>query len=114
MHTRAKSWKKILEEQILARKVAREEARAERQANPPVPPELLKARQRPTNGGPVRSATLNRRYLTPQEKAHAAEFPYPDDADRPMKRSECRGGHRPCPFVSCAHHLYLDENETTG
>jgi len=28
--------------------------------------------------------------------------------DRPLTRGECEGGHRPCPFVSCRHHLFLD------
>lgn len=26
----------------------------------------------------------------------------------PLLRSECRDGPRPCPYVSCRHHLYLD------
>ena len=32
---------------------------------------------------------------------------YPKDACRPMKRSECKGGPRPCPFVSCRFNNYL-------
>ena len=28
--------------------------------------------------------------------------------ERPKNRSECVGGVRPCPFVSCRYHLYLD------
>jgi hypothetical protein len=28
---------------------------------------------------------------------------------RPTTRGECRGGLRPCPFVGCRYHLYLDE-----
>lgn len=34
--------------------------------------------------------------------------PYPEDAQRPQRRSDCRGGDRPCPWVSCRYHLYLD------
>jgi hypothetical protein len=34
--------------------------------------------------------------------------------DRPQVRSECRGGARPCPFVACKYHLYLDVNPATG
>lgn len=30
------------------------------------------------------------------------------DANRPMTRGECRSGMRPCPFMLCRHHLYLD------
>src|SRR4029077_6719314 len=34
--------------------------------------------------------------------------PNPQDIERPRPRGDCVGGERPCPFVSCAHHLYLD------
>ena len=27
---------------------------------------------------------------------------------RPVTRADCVGGERPCPWVSCRHHLYLD------
>ncbi len=30
--------------------------------------------------------------------------------ERPKLRSECRDGYRPCPWVGCAHHLYLNVN----
>lgn len=30
------------------------------------------------------------------------------DHDRPTVRGECRHGIRPCPFVGCRHHLYLN------
>lgn len=33
---------------------------------------------------------------------------------RPQTRSDCAAGPRPCPFVSCKHHLYLDVNPETG
>ncbi|HEY1101490.1 MAG TPA: sigma factor-like helix-turn-helix DNA-binding protein [Myxococcota bacterium] len=37
------------------------------------------------------------------------------DADTlPATRSACRRGPRPCPFVSCRFHLYLDVNPKTG
>jgi len=34
--------------------------------------------------------------------------------DRPTTRDECRGQARPCPYVGCKHHLYLDVNPRTG
>jgi hypothetical protein len=34
--------------------------------------------------------------------------------DRPATREECANMQRPCPFVSCAHHLYLDVNPESG
>jgi len=33
---------------------------------------------------------------------------------RPRTRDECAGGPRPCPFVACKHHLYLDVSPSTG
>ncbi len=40
---------------------------------------------------------------------------YPEtDVERPATRADCKDGCRPCPFVSCKHHLYLDVNARTG
>lgn len=36
------------------------------------------------------------------------------DAARPITRGDCRGAQRPCPFVGCRHHLYLDVNPVNG
>lgn len=36
------------------------------------------------------------------------------DPDRPKTRGDCKDGPRPCPWVSCRYHLYLDVNESTG
>jgi hypothetical protein len=33
---------------------------------------------------------------------------------RPRSRADCVNGPRPCMFVSCKHHLYLDVNPSTG
>jgi hypothetical protein len=33
---------------------------------------------------------------------------------RPRSRAECANGPRPCMFISCKHHLYLDVNPATG
>ncbi|HEY6034514.1 MAG TPA: sigma factor-like helix-turn-helix DNA-binding protein [Kofleriaceae bacterium] len=35
-------------------------------------------------------------------------------AERPRTRAECQHEQRPCPWVSCKHHLYLDVNPRTG
>jgi len=34
--------------------------------------------------------------------------------ERPQHRKDCADGPRPCPHVSCRHHLYLDVNPQTG
>ena len=33
---------------------------------------------------------------------------------RPRTRAECVDGPRPCPWVACRYHLFLDVNEATG
>jgi hypothetical protein len=35
-------------------------------------------------------------------------------AQRPVTRADCEGGVRPCPWVSCAHNLYLDVQPRTA
>ncbi len=36
------------------------------------------------------------------------------EAARPRSRADCAQGERPCMFISCKHHLYLDVNPETG
>lgn len=50
--------------------------------------------------------TLTRRDMS---RTHLLFFEYPE-VDRPKTRKDCEFGPRPCPFVSCRHHLYLDAN----
>src|SRR5690606_7767913 len=33
---------------------------------------------------------------------------------RPTSRGECANVARPCPYVSCKYHLYIDVNPSTG
>jgi hypothetical protein len=40
--------------------------------------------------------------------------PAPGDRDRPQTRADCGAEARPCPWVACKHHLYLDINPETG
>jgi hypothetical protein len=35
-------------------------------------------------------------------------------AERPRTRGDCVNGPRPCPWVGCRHHLYLDVSEADG
>jgi hypothetical protein len=51
--------------------------------------------------------------LSPREarsKRRIEPDPRPPDlvAERPATRGDCAGGERPCPWVSCKHHLYLE------
>ena len=74
----------------------------------------LRTKVRPDREGRVRSRTIARRYLTKEEKILSETLSYPDEVDRPATREECLTMPRPCPFVSCAHHLYLDVNPESG
>lgn len=63
----------------------------------------------------ARAKTIAMRRLTKEEiQRGAVMFPPLVDIERPGARSECKEGPRPCPYVSCKHHLYLDVNEETG
>jgi hypothetical protein len=48
--------------------------------------------------------------VDPELQALAEEI----DRARPRSRADCVYGQRPCMFVSCKHHLYLDVNPSTG
>jgi hypothetical protein len=61
--------------------------------------------------GEWKSKTLR----TSKKQLQLGEILYPDeDPDRPVVRSQCKSASRPCPFVSCKYHLYLDVNPSTG
>jgi hypothetical protein len=38
----------------------------------------------------------------------------PGTGPRPTTRAECASGPRPCPYVSCRYHLYLEVSPRTG
>jgi hypothetical protein len=86
-------------------------ADADEEGEPVAPqPAVALARQRATTtaAGRMRSLSIAPRRLTSEELAEAELSPYPADVQRPATRGDCQGGPRPCPFVSCRHHLYLD------
>ncbi len=85
-----------------------------------VPPE---ARAATDDDDRVRGRTLSRKQMTrelrrqqregvsdPEEVSLRAEL----EAMRPTSRAQCATGPRPCVFVSCKYHLYLDVNPRTG
>lgn len=71
-------------------------------ALPPLPPKAPDA---------PRSKTVSVRQLRHDAKRElrlngpAAPLP---DTERPKVRGDCEGGDRPCPFVGCRHHTFLD------
>jgi hypothetical protein len=79
-------------------------------------PEVAKIRRKvvPSRDGRYRSKTIAPKRLTRDEKRLAQELVYPEEVQRPQTRAECQQMERPCPFVSCEHHLYLDVNPDSG
>ena len=72
-----------------------------------------KVRRRPRRSRP-RSKTIAMKRLTREELRIGALLYPPVDIPRPKTRAECAQEQRPCPWVSCKHHLYLDVNPDTG
>jgi hypothetical protein len=99
----------------------RAESQVEAEAFADVPdeapqPEVAKIRLkvRPSRDGRVRSKTIAPKRLTREEKREALTLVYPAGVERPRHRGDCMNMQRPCPFVSCEHHLYLDVNPNSG
>jgi hypothetical protein len=71
----------------------------------------------PTRKPRVRARTISIKRLSKRE-LDRGRLENPDVAvDRPRTRAECLQGEnaeRPCPFVSCKHHLYLDVSPRSG
>lgn len=64
---------------------------------------------------PVRARTINVKRMTRREVEMArGNAPEPGSYPRPSTRAECANGARPCPFISCKYHLYLDVSPKTG
>ena len=74
---------------------------------------LTREQRRSRRKRPVRARTISVKRMTtqaPLSRKQWAEL----EAQRPKTRSECQSGPRPCPHVSCRHHLYLDVSPKTG
>ena len=63
----------------------------------------------------VRARTISVKRMTKRElELGRLLYPEVEDVLRPVTRADCGQGERPCPFVSCKHHLYLDVSAKTG
>ena len=78
-------------------------------------PQLTREQRRSRRKRDVRARTISVKRLSKAE-LERGRLLYPEDTAsmRPRTRAECLDGPRPCPFVSCAHHLYLDVSPRTG
>jgi hypothetical protein len=62
----------------------------------------------------VRARTISVKRMTKRE-LELGRLLYPEtDYWKPKARQDCLGTDRPCPYVSCKHHLYLDVSPRTG
>lgn len=78
-----------------------------------VPKVSRKIRRRRKRTRP-RSKTIAMKRLTREELRRGALLYPPVEVPRPQFRHECAVEQRPCPWVACKHHLYLDVNPETG
>lgn len=70
------------------------------------------------NGHRARTVSIRRLSKRELERGRMEAPEYVTDAyDRPKTRGDCLNGEhaqRPCPFVSCTHHAFLDVDDQTG
>jgi len=86
----------------------------ESEGEPGEMPEISRKIRRRRRRTRPRSKTIAMKRLTREELRQGALMYPPVDIPRPTSREECRGEMRPCPWVACKHHLYLDINPETG
>jgi len=84
---------------------------------------VAEARQADPDDERVRGRTLSRKQMTRELRRQQREGTVdPEDKElreqleenRPKSRADCAEGPRPCLYVSCKYHLYLDVNPRTG
>jgi len=64
--------------------------------------------------GKRRSRTIAARRLSKVDFSDGLEIDESLEALRPRTRADCAEGPRPCPWVACKYHLYLDVSTRTG
>jgi hypothetical protein len=62
----------------------------------------------------IRARTISVKRMTKRE-LEIGRLLYPEtEYYKPRTRGECAEGPRPCPYISCKHHLYVDVSPRTG
>lgn len=82
-----------------------------------IPSRKITLRKRDLQASPKkRSQTLSTRRMAREHRKMRArgEMAPSCSLNHPTSRSQCVNMPRPCLYVSCRHHLYLDVNEETG
>jgi len=76
--------------------------------------EITREQRRSRRKRDVRARTISVKRMTKRE-LEIGRLLYPEnDYWKPQTRAECADGPRPCPFISCKHHLYIDVSPRTG
>lgn len=80
-----------------------------------VEPEKTRDALRSARKREVRAETINLKRL-PKHERRRLQQEEPDDGRRrlPLTRGDCREAERPCPYISCKWHLFLDVSRKTG
>jgi hypothetical protein len=79
------------------------------------PPQVTREQRRSRRKRAIRARTISVKRMTKRElELGRLLYPEMEDIERPVVRADCANGARPCPFVSCKHHLYLDVSARTG
>jgi hypothetical protein len=77
-------------------------------------PAITREQRRSRRKRDVRARTISVKRMTKRE-LEIGRLLYPEtEYDKPRTRAECAEGPRPCPFVSCKYHLYIDVSARTG
>ncbi|MEO9234382.1 MAG: sigma factor-like helix-turn-helix DNA-binding protein [Polyangiaceae bacterium] len=77
-------------------------------------PAVTREQRRSRRKRAVRARTISVKRMTKRE-LELGRLLYPEvEVEKPRLREECVNGARPCPFVSCKHHLFLDVSARTG
>ena len=77
-------------------------------------PEPNERRGRRKRRSRARARTISIRRLSKAELNRGRELYPATDNWTPKTRSECKDMERPCPFVSCKYHLYIDVHPVRG
>lgn len=87
---------------------------AEPEDGAPDEPGITREQRRSRRKRAVRARTISVKRMTKRELEIGRAL-YPEtNYWKPGSREECLDGPRPCPFVSCKHHLYIDVSPRTG
>jgi len=85
-------------------------------SGPIAPKEAVNLESADPNESRRRPKTMSRREMMRERRRRerAGDTVEVLDYERPRTRAECVNGPRPCLYISCKHHLFLDVNPETG